>query len=68
MGSIMSAIVIASVHSRKMFGGYFFGRPIWFESKTQPIRYGIALLLPIGVAAFCWAKALWLLLGILIPG
>ena len=68
MGSVMTVITIASAHAGRAFGGYFFGRPIWFDGQTRPIRFGLVLLFCGGIAAFCWAKVLWLLLGMVIPG
>ena len=67
MGSVMTGLFIASVHAGKAFGGYFFGRPLWFDGRTRPIRFSLVLLFLVGIAAFCWAKVLWLLLGFLIP-
>jgi hypothetical protein len=66
MALVLSVYVVLSLRDGKTFGGYFFGRPVWFSRETRPVRYGMAVFFCAAVAVVLWVRVLWELLGKLI--
>jgi hypothetical protein len=42
--AIMTVATIGALYSERQFGGYFFGRPIWFMRKERPLRFAAVIL------------------------